>query len=118
MSGKRRRFTEEFKREAVTLATSLGSVAQAAEDLAVSPNSLYQWMKKCGSGKRPAGASEVLEAMDGSTNCGKREHDAQPTERPPDATHENGKHPPRIRYASTNHTSLHEPFYLLMVLGV
>ena len=62
MSGKRRRFTEEFKREAVTLATSLGSVAQAAEDLAVSPNSLYQWMKKYGSGKRLAGASEVLEA--------------------------------------------------------
>mgnify|MGYP001564920651 CR=1 FL=1 len=43
MESKRRRFTREFRREAVALAESCGNVAEAARNLGVTENSLYRW---------------------------------------------------------------------------
>lgn len=48
--GKRRRYTEEFKREAVRLLETRGerSAAEVAEGLGVSPSLLFQWRKQLG----------------------------------------------------------------------
>ena len=44
----RKRFTEEFKIEAVRQITERGFAARdVAERLGVSPNSLYVWIKQC-----------------------------------------------------------------------
>lgn len=50
----RRRFTEEFKAEAVKQVTERGySVADVSERLGISTKSLYLWLRKAkGSGKR------------------------------------------------------------------
>ena len=40
---KRRRYTEEFKREAIRLAARLGNVSAAARDLGVSAHQLREW---------------------------------------------------------------------------
>ena len=51
MSGKRRRFTDEFKLEAVRLVTEQGlSVAQASRDLGVSESVLGRWKQQEKSG--------------------------------------------------------------------
>jgi len=39
----RKVYTEEFKREAVRLATERGNIAQAARDLGISDNTLQGW---------------------------------------------------------------------------
>lgn len=45
--GTRRRFTREYKVEAVRLVSQSGvSVAQAARDLGVHPNSLRKWVRE------------------------------------------------------------------------
>ena len=45
MVSKRRRFTREFKIEAVGLATSSDhTVPEAAQDLEIHPNKLYRWV--------------------------------------------------------------------------
>ena len=57
--GKRRRFSPEFKLEAVKLATEGGmSVAQAARDLGIYETSLRRWIKQheVDQGRGPAGA--------------------------------------------------------------
>ena len=41
---KRRVYTDEFKREAVRLATERGNVAEAARDVGVHPNNLARWV--------------------------------------------------------------------------
>lgn len=40
---KRRRYTEEYKREAVRLAARLGNMSAAARDLGIAPNLLRLW---------------------------------------------------------------------------
>ena len=42
----RRKYTEEFKREAVRLATERGNVAQAARDLGINDTMLQRWKKR------------------------------------------------------------------------
>lgn len=45
--GSRRRFTREFKQEAVHLVTQRGvSVAQASRDLGLNPNVLRKWVRE------------------------------------------------------------------------
>ena len=47
MGSTRRKFTKEFKQEAVRLMADRGlTVAQASRDLSVSENSLYLWKKE------------------------------------------------------------------------
>ncbi|MDH5644103.1 MAG: transposase [Gemmatimonadota bacterium] len=51
MSKKRRKFSEEFKVEAVKLVTEQGlSITEAAQDLGVSPAILGRWKKTCEEG--------------------------------------------------------------------
>ena len=48
--GTRRRFTKEYKQEAVQLVTQRGvTVAQAARDLGLNPNLLRKWIRELGS---------------------------------------------------------------------
>lgn len=55
---KRRRHSEEFKREAVQLVTSKGySVAEAARSLGIGENQLRTWKKKYGSEGKETGPS-------------------------------------------------------------
>ena len=42
----RKSFTEEFKREAVRLATERGNISAAARDLGISDNTLQSWKKQ------------------------------------------------------------------------
>jgi transposase-like protein len=50
-----KRYTEEFKIEAVKQVTERGySAAEVARRLGVNPNSIYNWVKKYGPGKRHA----------------------------------------------------------------
>ena len=42
----KRRYTEEFKRQAVELADSLGSTIEAARQLGISDASIYAWRMK------------------------------------------------------------------------
>ena len=43
MGKNQRRFTPEFKREAVELAKSANTVAEVAHDLGIAENTLYRW---------------------------------------------------------------------------
>lgn len=43
---KRRRYSEEYKRDAVKLAQELGSAPKAAKQLGINLQSLYNWEKK------------------------------------------------------------------------
>ena len=43
MAKARRRFTEEFKREAIRLAARLGNLSAAARDLGISAQQLREW---------------------------------------------------------------------------
>lgn len=42
----RKKYTEEFKREAVRLATQRGNVAETARDLGIADNLLHRWKKR------------------------------------------------------------------------
>ena len=42
----KRKFTEEFKRQALELADQLGSVAAAAKQLGISDGNLYHWRSR------------------------------------------------------------------------
>lgn len=48
MARKHRKFTDQFKREAIELATRLGSGSEAAKQLGVHHTQIYQWKKKLG----------------------------------------------------------------------
>lgn len=55
MTVERRKYTEEFKREAVRLMETSGkAVAQIARDLGVNDNNLYRWRGVYGSQPPPA----------------------------------------------------------------
>lgn len=55
MVSKRRRFTREFKIEAVGLATSSDhTVPEAAQDLEIHPNTLYRWVHQYGENPQEA----------------------------------------------------------------
>src|SRR5262249_42241415 len=57
----RRRFTAEFKREAVKLALQPGTaVTKIAQDLGLPPNMLRNWVKQFSSGKWEAKAGVAL----------------------------------------------------------
>lgn len=58
MRSKRRRFTAEFKREAVALAESSGNISETARGLGVPENSLYRWRAKYGMKKDGKGAGQ------------------------------------------------------------
>ena len=46
---KRRKYTEEFKREAVVLANTLGvTQAQVGEELGINPNMIGRWARELG----------------------------------------------------------------------
>ena len=42
----RKSFTEEFKREAIRLATERGNLSATARDLGISDNTLHSWKKQ------------------------------------------------------------------------
>lgn len=55
---KRKRFTPEFKREAVrTMAASDRSPADIARELGIHRNQLYKWKEQFGNGSSQAGAA-------------------------------------------------------------
>ncbi len=59
----RKRFTQEFKQDAVSQVTEKGfPVAEVAERLGVSTNSLYKWIRQYS--KHGAGAGAQLNARD------------------------------------------------------
>lgn len=49
MAKHRKKYTEEFKRDAVRLMRNRGekTVAEVADDLGVQPNQLHRWAAKC-----------------------------------------------------------------------
>jgi transposase len=50
MAVERRKYTEEFKREAVRLMETSGKpIAEIARDLGINDNNLYRWRGLCGS---------------------------------------------------------------------
>lgn len=60
MGKKRRRFTEEFKREAVRLAFSgERPVREVGDELGVRPDMLQRWQRELAAAERPAPASEL-----------------------------------------------------------
>ena len=63
--GTRRRFTREYKVEAVRLVSQSGvSVAQAARDLGVHPNSLRKWVREYRTDPRQAFPGEGQQRRD------------------------------------------------------
>ena len=63
--GTRRRFTREYKVEAVRLVSQSGvSVAQAARDLGVHPNSLRKWVRDYRADPRQAFPGEGQQKRD------------------------------------------------------
>lgn len=63
MAGKRRRYTPEFKTEAVRLVTEEGlSVTQAANDLGISQSVLSRWVAKAQQADREGTPMSELEA--------------------------------------------------------
>ncbi len=63
--GTRRRFTSEYKVEAVRLVSQCGvSVAQAARDLGVHPNSLRKWVRDYRADPRQAFPGEGQQKRD------------------------------------------------------
>ncbi len=61
--GSRRRFTPEFKREAVKLAQQPGAVvARIADDLGLHPNMLRKWVQQFAQGKWEARAGAPLKS--------------------------------------------------------
>jgi len=63
--GTRRRFTREYKVEAVRLVVQSGvSVAQAARDLGVHPNSLRKWVREYQADPRQAFPGEGQQKRD------------------------------------------------------
>jgi transposase len=46
MKQSRRKFTEEYKREAVKLAGDLGSASEAARSLGIKPNLVHRWKRE------------------------------------------------------------------------
>ena len=59
----RRRFTAEFKREAVRLAQQPGkSRAKVAQELGLNANMLGRWIRQFGSGKWEAAAGKPLKS--------------------------------------------------------
>ena len=47
--GEYKRHTEEFKQEAVALATSMGNVSSAAKELGIGHNTLFRWKRQSAS---------------------------------------------------------------------
>lgn len=47
--GKRKRYSKEFKIEAVRLMAEVGNVRQVARDLGVAPDSLHKWRRQLSS---------------------------------------------------------------------
>lgn len=65
MAVERRKYTEEFKREAVRLMESSGkSIAEIARDLGINDNNVYRWRNLYGSPSqsRPNGSMSEMEA--------------------------------------------------------
>jgi transposase len=61
--GKNRKYSLEFKEQAVKLANELGSIRAAAKQLGVSDGNIHGWMRKFGkSGKLLASPNETPEA--------------------------------------------------------
>ena len=55
MVSKRRRFTRDFKIEAVGLATSSDhTVPEVSQDLEIHPNTLYRWVRQYGENPQEA----------------------------------------------------------------
>lgn len=62
MTTERRRYAEEFKREAVRLMETGGKpVAQIARDLGINDNNLYRWRELYGSQRQPATNGSLAE---------------------------------------------------------
>ncbi len=57
-----RKYTIEFKRQAVELAESLGSVVSAAKQLGVSDANIYNWKSKLQSATEPKNEKRNLSA--------------------------------------------------------
>lgn len=58
MGGKRRRFSQEFKDEAVRLAQKAGNVRQVARELGIGNTTLVQWIAQAEKGKSATSAVE------------------------------------------------------------
>ncbi len=54
-----RKYTEEFKRQAVQLAEDLGSAVKAAKQLGISDGNIHNWQVKIRTGQSLAGASKA-----------------------------------------------------------
>lgn len=54
---KNRKYTKEFKQQAIDLAASLGSVSAAAEQLGIPGNNIYNWRVR--DGLRPTGGKSA-----------------------------------------------------------
>ena len=84
MAIERRKYTEEFKQEAVRLMESSGKpVAQVARDLGVNDNNLYRWRREYGSDVSAAhnsGAASVSE-LEAEVKRLKRENEVLRQER-------------------------------------
>jgi transposase len=62
MAAERRRYTEDFKREAVRLMETSGKpVAEIARDLGVNDNNLYRWRSSYGSPSQRTAHGSVAE---------------------------------------------------------
>jgi transposase len=62
MTTERRKYSEEFKREAVRLMESSGKpIAELARDLGVNDNSLYRWCSVYGNAPQTNNHSSVVE---------------------------------------------------------
>jgi transposase len=57
--GKHRRYTDDFKREAVSLADRLDHDAKAARQLGINPSLIFQWRKQMGLSKSDLDVSQT-----------------------------------------------------------
>ena len=62
MAGERRKYSEEFKREAVRLMEASGkSIAELARDLGINDNNLYRWRGLYGNPPPATASGSVVE---------------------------------------------------------
>jgi|GEM_PF-2688552 len=53
-----RKYTVEFKQQAIDLAASLGSTKKAAQQLGVPDTNIHQWKRRLSGANGPAGESQ------------------------------------------------------------
>lgn len=57
-----KKYTDEFKQQAVELAQSLGSIMEASRQLGISDSCIHQWKEKLRKENDPAAAVKQLES--------------------------------------------------------